>query len=272
MMRLGLALIAACGTVGAALAQDAPPAGAGPRGTSGEVREDGVGYATLLRVSEAAAPTVRIAAMHSTLPTGSFVEVTALDSGRTIAAMVVGPYRGRALVALSPDAAQVLGIAEGGAVRVRAITPSPQDQAALRSGQAASSRLDAPPALLTALRRELPGGGTARATAVPASRSARPIPTRPTPAARPAPMTADEPTAPPAARAAPRDGYGVQVAALSSQARAAALARSVGGHVVAAGSVYRVQLGPFANAGAAARARDGVAREGYRDARVFHSE
>ena len=258
-MRFAIAL--ACATLGdTAVAQDTPPESAGPRGTSGEVRDDTVGRATLLTVSADVAPTVRIAAMHPTLPSGSFVEVTALDTGRTIAAMVVGPYRGRGIVGLSPDAAQALGIAEGATVRVRSVTPSPQDQAALRRGEAAGTRLDAPPALLTALRRKL-------STGMPAP-GARPERTgRPQPAARPAAV------APPVVRpTVVRGGYGVQVAALSSSERAAALARMLGGRVVSSGRLYRVQLGPYADTASAARARDAVVRQGYRDARIFHTE
>ena len=56
----------------------------------------------------------QVAVLHPRLPSGSFVEITALDSGRTIAALVAGPYAGPGIVALSPAAAQALGIAEGG--------------------------------------------------------------------------------------------------------------------------------------------------------------
>lgn len=255
-MRVALAL--ACAVLAApAFAQDGPPDGAGPRGTSGEARDDDVGRATLLSVNAGATPTVRIAAMHPSLPGGSFVEITALDTGRTIVAMVVGPYRGRGIVGLSPDAAQALGIAGGAAVRVRSVTPGPQDQAALRRGEAAGTRLDAPPALLTALRKKLAGGAT-------------PGPTTPERTSLPARGTA---VAPPRSVRPPAHGsYGVQVAAVSSPERATALARALGGRVVSSGRLYRVQLGPFPDAAAASRARDTAARQGYADARVFHSE
>lgn len=256
-MTRGLMTVLAGATLASvAVAQDVPPPGSGRRGTSGEERDDTVGSATLLDLgagaTATATPTVRIAVMHRTLPAGSFVEVTALDTGRAIAAMVVGPYLGRGVVGLSRDAAQALGIVEGAAVRVRPAAPSPQDQAALRRGEAAGMRLDAPPALLTALRKR--AGGV-------------PPPERHESAAR-------TPGAQPAA-AMPepiRRGYGVQVAALSSPERADALARTLGGSVVPAGRLYRVQLGPFADTAAAGRARAAVARHGHADARVFHSE
>lgn len=262
-MRALVIALASAVLTSAAVAQDAPSPGSGPRGTSGEVHDDTVGVATLLKVSAGTTPTVRIAAMHPTLPAGSFVEVTALDTGRTIAAMTVGPYRGLGVVGLSPDAAQALGIADGAAVRVRSVTPSPQDQAALRRGEAAGARLDAPPALLTALRKQASGR-----SAPPVERrglATRPAATRSAPA-RPA-IAVPKPV-----RAAVRGGYGVQVAALSSPERAAALARTLGGSVVPVGRLYRVQLGPFADATAAARARAAAVRQGYGDARVFHSD
>lgn len=173
----------------AAPAQDVPPEvaqGTGPRGTSGEVHEDGVGYAAML----AAPPggrwaNVSIGVGHPTLAPGTPVELTALDTGRTIVALVVAPSDG-AVVALSPGAAQALGVSEHAGVRVRTVVASPQDLRALQAGQAASSRLDAPPTLLAALRRKLPNGG---AMAAPRP-STRPVPasTRPVPSpSRPAP-------------------------------------------------------------------------------------
>ena len=63
----------------------------------------------------------------------------------------------------------------------------------------------------------------------------------------------------------------IQVTALSSAQRATALAQKLGGHVSAGGGLYRVQLGPYADSATAKRARDGIARAGYGDARILHS-
>lgn len=256
--------------------QDVPPEvalGSGPRGTSGEVHEDGVGYATMLAApSEGRFATVVIGVGHPTLAPGTPVELTALDSGRTIVAMVVAPSDG-ALVALTPGAAQALGVGERAGVRVRSVVASPQDLRALRDGQAASSRLDAPPTLLAALRRKLPAERVAVAPRVPARPAAsvvRPAPPRPAPE-KPRPAPAAEP-ATKAAAAAARGSLMVQIAALSSAQRAAALAKQLGGRVVPLGKLYRVQLGPFADSAAAQRARDGAARRGYADARIFHTD
>lgn len=263
--------------------QDLPPEvaqGAGPRGTSGEAREDGVGYATLLTAPpEGRWATVGIGVGHPTLAPGTPVELTALDSGRTIIALVVAQSSG-AVVALSPGAAQALGVGDHGDIRVRTVIVSPQDLRALQAGQAASPRLDAPPTLLVALRRKLPAERVAPAPRSP-SRPAAVGTTRPAPAPqRSAPVKphpAPEIEAPPRAKPAPtpaatRGGLMVQVAALSSAERAASLAKQLGGRVVPLGKLYRVQLGPFADSAAAQRARDGAARRGYADARIFHTD
>jgi rare lipoprotein A len=151
-------------------------------------------------------------------------------------------------------------------VRVRLTTPSSPDQMALRSGRSASPRIDAPEGLLKALRRQLPAG----VAASPQARRAPPPAARPgaryTPTA-PAPIRAPPPPA-----ASTRGGFIVQVAAFSARDRAQIAARQVGGRIVVAGGVFRVQIGPFADAASAKRARDEVAQHGYGDARVVHIE
>jgi rare lipoprotein A len=266
------------------LPPDAPPEiaqGTGPRGTSGEAHEDVVGYAALMQASPAGPWNgVTIGVAHPTLPVGTLVELTALDTGRTIVAMVVSREDG-AIVALSPGAAQALGVGDHAAVRVRSVVASPQDQNALRSGKAAGQRLDAPPALLVALRRRLPGE---RAGARPAAQrrpksvtvSAPPsnlgpedIPGGFADQAMPRPAVSRQR---PVSVARPRAGFVVQVAALSSPDRAQALAQQLGGRVAQFGRLYRVELGPYATASEAQRARDGAARRGYGDARISHTD
>lgn len=238
----------------------APPEGSGPRGTSGEQRYDAVGFAG---VGDGAGDPRAVTASTDAVAQGSYVELTALDSGKTIVALVSGRGTGGGIVGLSPGAAQLLGVDGGSAaVRVRAVTPTPQDQVALRSGRSAASRLDAPASLLTALRKRLPAGAPARVTQRP-----QPV-TRPTtqPGASYAPPRDTAPTPEPAAA-----GWYVQVAALSSLQRAQALAASLGGgRVVSTGGIHRVQIGPYGNATTAARARDDAARRGYGGARIVH--
>jgi rare lipoprotein A len=255
----------------------APPEGSGPRGTSGEQRYDAVGFAG---VGDGTGDPHAITASTDAVAQGSYVELTALDSGKTIVALVSGRGTGGGVVGLSPGAAQLLGV-DGGStgVRVRAVTPTPQDQVALRAGRSAASRLDAPASLLTALRKRLPAGAPARGTQRPQP-VARPMtqpgasyaPPRdtapiPEPAPRPAPSYAAQRTAPAPAAA----GWYVQVAALSSLQRAQALAASLGGgRVVSSGGIHRVQIGPYRSAATAAQARDDAARRGYGGARIVH--
>ena len=154
----------------------AAPAGlneaTGPSATAGSStpsRYDAVGF-----VVEAPSAT-GITAFHRALPPGSFVEVTALDSGRTILVPVEGgaavPERD---IALSGAARSLLGVMPGAGVRIRAVQPMPGDIAALRNGEPATSRLDTPEAVLRALRRQLPAPAvTSRAPARPPVRKPR---------------------------------------------------------------------------------------------------
>ncbi len=255
-----------------ALPPGAPPVGTGPRGTSqatpGERRYDAVGYASWYGEEMGSGRTASgqpfdpraITAAHSSLPMGSFVEVTSLDSGKTILVLINdrGPVSQDRVLDLSRGAAQLLGVDRAGiaAVRVRQVDPPGPDQTALREGRSASPRIDTPAVLLSALRKRLPG----RRAAI-------------TPAARP-PIRAGASYATPARAPATAAGSGfyVQLAAISNRDRAQSLARSVGGSVLSAGSIYRVRLGPFPDRASAARARDQAARGGYEDARVIAEE
>ena len=254
--------------------QNAPadlPQGSGPRGTSGELRYDTVGYASVRNdrpTGAFAAATIAIA--HATLPVGSFVELTSLDSGRTIVAVVgAQSYDGTAFT-LSPGAAQLLGVGDHAALRVRLVTPSAPDQMALRSGRSAAPRIDAPEGLLKALRKRLPDE---MVLAPPPPRRMPPVTRRPpVPRAVPAPEPGARYASPPETVVARGVRFMVQVAAFSTRERAQIAARQVGGRIVVAGSVFRVQLGPFPDTISAKRARDEAARHGYGDARVIHIE
>ncbi|MCR2833816.1 SPOR domain-containing protein [Parerythrobacter lacustris] len=113
-----------------------------------------------------------ITASHKTLPLPSYVEVTALDTGRTTLVRVErrGPMTGSRLLALSPAASAQLGIAEGAPIRVRRVNPPEDDRAMLRAGAAAPERMETPASLLAVLKRKLPGNGsTSLAVAPPAT-------------------------------------------------------------------------------------------------------
>ncbi len=170
------------------------------------------------------------------------------------------------IVDLSPAAAQQLGVGEGAPVRIRLVTPTPQDQMALalRPGR---DRADG--------RAAIVADSAAQETAGARQLYARSPPVRPAtppPGARYAAATGSVGAAHVTARRRPRSGYLVQVAAFSTRERAQAAARQVGGRIAAAGNLFRVQIGPFADAASAQRARDEAARHGYGDARILHIE
>jgi rare lipoprotein A len=173
-----------------------------------------------------------ITAAHRTLPLGSFVEVTALDTGRSILVRITdrGPGRRDRVIDLSRGAAQLLGtdrqpIAK---VRLRAVVPSSQDAATLRMGRSVAAR----------------DPGYAKAASI--QRPPR------------APLTL-----------VPGRSYVLQVATFSNEARARALADRLDGRVIGGGGLWRVRLGPFDDANRLQRARDAVAERGYGDAQVL---
>lgn len=234
---------------------DPAASAAGPAGTSrpgAPQRHDEVGYAGVRGV--AGGDNGSVVAVHRNLPAGSFVEVTSLETGKTIIALVTATGSEN-LADLSPAAARMLG-ATGASipVRVRAINPTGPDQAALRSGQPAMERPDTPPVLLNALRKQLPAANGPRFADTPQPSYGRPAsqPARATPSAAPG-----------------RAGFYVQVGAFSNQANANGLAQSLGGFVRPGGGLFRVQMGPYRSAGEAQAARAEAARQGYGDARVF---
>jgi len=113
---------------------------------------DAVGYA---QSGEGAG----VSGAHRTLPIPSYVEVTSLDSGKTIVVRLDrrGPMSGDRLVELSPQAWAQLGLTPGAKspVRVRRVNPPEQERALLRTGQMVPDRMDTPPGLLAALKRKL---------------------------------------------------------------------------------------------------------------------
>src|SRR3569623_216943 len=247
-------------------ATDGPPPANGPNATSDRSpdRYDQGGYAVL---SAPAADPQAFTAANRNLPLGAFAEVTSLDSGKTILVMIAGQAPADSLIGLSPAAATALGRNGRSTVRVRRVTPTPADQNALKNGQQASGRMDAPAALLAGLRARLSGPppiATAPPVAVapktpikPPRASPQPTKTSPSAVTTPTPAVGD---------------YYVQVAAFSSKDRAAALAKSLGGTASPFKSLWRVRTGPFADAKKAAQARDAAAARGYGDARVVRQD
>jgi rare lipoprotein A len=260
---------------------------------------DDVGFASWYGAEFAGRPTANgesfnpagFTAAHKTLPLPSYVEVTALDTGRTILVRVNdrGPMDNSRIIDLSQAAAQMLGIADRpAAVRVRRVSPPESERAQLRAGQAVPERLPTPDSLLAILRSKaaaLTPPRSASAVAVPAP---RPVPSTPAPVADSPPRGSDRfivegagSPAPPAratrpapaetrpAPAAANAGLIVQVAAFGVKARADAAARKVGGTVVQGGNIWRVRLGPFADEAAAQSALASAKAKGYPEARIM---
>lgn len=234
--------------------------------------EDRLNYDEVGRAALGTAGGAGVTVAHKTLPLPSYVEVVALDSGRTILARVErrGPMNNSRLVELSPGAARELGILNDGApVRVRRLNPPEAERAFLRAGQTAPARMDTPKPLLDVLLRRLSGPGTLAAETPPPARTTRPAAMKParSPAAKPSAATAA--TAPPASTV-PRvsEGFVVQVAALSARDRAEEIARALGGQVEPAGRLFRVRIGPFASTAKAAPALAKARAAGYSEARI----
>ncbi|WP_070153301.1 septal ring lytic transglycosylase RlpA family protein [Sphingobium phenoxybenzoativorans] len=128
---------------------------------------DATGYASWYGKEQSGNPTANgerfrpsgVSAAHKTLPLPSYLEVTALDTGRTILVRVNdrGPFVGTRIIDLSQGAAEQLGVVRKGvaAVHVRLVDPPESDKAKLRAGKPAVPRPPVPAAELVALRTRL---------------------------------------------------------------------------------------------------------------------
>lgn len=214
-----------------------------------------------------------VSGAHRTLPLPSYVEVTALNSGRTILVRINdrGPFSGNRIIDLSAGAAEQLGIAGNGAepVRVRRVSPSEADKALLRTGGRAPERIGTPEDLLAVLRKQLPAMPPS-ALPPPPSRGSRPPPaSRP---AAPPPARATPPAKAPGTPAAKASAFMVQVATFSSRDRADVAAKKVGATVQASNDLFRVRLGPFASEAAARAAIASAAAKGYPGGRIVTND
>lgn len=232
-----------------------------------KLNHDEVGYAVA-----GAEGGERVSLAHRTLPLPSYVEVTALESGRTIVARTErrGPMNGTALVELSPGAAAQLGVDPNGraAVRVRRVNPPEIERAMLRRGGQVPNRMDTPKSLIAVLKRKLEGGGVAAPVAAPAPTTLAAIeaagPRRPMPPVR---TTETAAPAPPAPGGAP-SGARVQVGAFANKSNAEATAAKVGGTVQQSGRLWLVRMGPFVARTEVAAALAKARGAGYSDARI----
>ena len=282
-----LSLLAACGGAGtaapsAALSPPAGPAGDYPMVLGPSFVVDGVTYTPADRMNYDAvgragieeSGTAAITAAHRTLPLPSYVEVTALDSGKTALVRVErrGPMQGTNLIELSAAAATQLGLRPDSPIRVRRVNPMESDRAALRSGMAAPQRIDTPISLLGVLNRKLAQQEGRETAAVPAALPLAPVP----PVAVPAAAVADaKPVPQPKARTAQPQGAAlgqrfIQIGAFASKANADAAARKAGGSAARLGNLWRVRTGPHIDEAAARAALAKARAAGYSDARIQH--
>ena len=301
-----LFLLVGCG--GGAPFQDASLAGQSPYGPAGDYPvvvgpaysvggvtyspSDTMNYDVVGRAIVGSAG-AGVTAAHHTLPLPSYVELTALDTGKTILVRVErrGPMSANNVIELSPGAAAQLGIAgqPRAPVRVRRVNPIEPERAVLRMGEAAPARMDTPKSLLTVLQRKLdsqegvvrpvvepapPPAPTPAATVAPKPKPAQsPAPKpSPKPSPKPAPtaasVAAPKPAPTPAPAIAPRGRYYIQVGTFSNQVNAKAAAAKTGGTVVQSGKFWRVRMGPYANDALAKAALAKARAAGYSDARI----
>ncbi len=178
---------------------------------------------------------------HRTLPLPSYVEVTSLETGRTILVRINdrGPFHSSRILDLSLGAARQLGITGRGAheVRLRRVEPSEQDKLALRRGEPVALRRGPAADELSRIR------ASADWQAPPRTAVAGTMPTGVGP-------------------------FFLQVASFSSEQRARTLAGKLGAGVSIIAGTWRVRLGPYKTADKAIAALAPLAARGYPDAVV----
>ncbi len=206
-----------------------------------------------------------ISAAHRTLPLPSYVEVTNLDTGRTLVVRVNdrGPFAHDRVIDLSRRAAQLLGSEQAGLarVRVRRITPTPAQVAELRpawwarGGWQGLALAAAAPVQPGAPAAAQPGAPAAAQPGAPAALAwtAAPAPGQPS-AAAPSPAAAPAPG--PAEPAAPAVLVAAQAASATAPsltpATPTATTASAAGAGTPAAAGLMVQIAAFADPGRAA--------------------
>ena len=251
---------------------------------SDRLNYDEVGYATVL-----AEQADGIVGSHKTLPLPSYVEVTALDSGRTALVRIEqrGPMTGARLIGLSAGALAQIGLAEGAPVRVRRTNPPESERALLRTDEEAPLRMDTPQGLLDVLKRALPTAGSVSlapegSEAQGADDAAIAVidpdtddllePPGDTPdegEATTVEQAAEDAAPPKPASPAITDGWVVQAGAYSIEPSARRVAADIGGYVEKVGRLWRVRSGPYANREEARAALAKVRGAGYRGAQIY---
>ena len=224
-----------------------------------------------------------ISAAHQTLPLPSYVEVTALDTGRTILVRVNdrGPFANGRLIDLSEGAAKQLGVTKQGVagVRVRRVNPPEQERAVLRAGMRAAERIDTPDSLLRILRGNLaklpkPSEYVPNKVVVPVEVAAPAAADlgkaiRERGIAKPPVIAKPKPPSP--KKQTDTRQYVVQVAALSSRSNADQVALKLGANVVATadGKLFRIRFGPYRTESEGKTGLATAKQKGYPQARLY---
>ncbi|CAN5299870.1 septal ring lytic transglycosylase RlpA family protein [soil metagenome] len=180
-----------------------------------------------------------ISAAHPTLPLPSYVEVTSLDTGRTILVRVNdrGPFHSNRILDLSVGAARQLGMTGHGErpIRVRRVYPTELDKLALRQGRAVSERGMSSNSQLASLRSRTEWRMPVMANVkLPAGKGP----------------------------------FYLQIASFSSKSRASSMAKRLDADISSLGGIYRVRLGPYQTAREANAALAPLASKGYPDVRI----
>jgi len=206
----------------------------------------------------------QLTAAHPTLPMPSVVKVTNLDNGKELKVTVNdrGPFHSSRIIDMSKRAAQVLGFYEKGTARVR-VEIDPQESMTLKN-IALAKRPPPMPAIASSPR------GAVMATSL---EPLAPIPGNAVPAqvVKPVSIPPAKPAAKPVAT-----GIFVQAGAFSEEANARKLEQQLGElgavHIVPTTvnkqKLYRVRLGPVADAATATALVGKIKAFGYNDAKV----
>ena len=179
-----------------------------------------------------------ISAAHRTLPLRSYVEVTSLDTGRTILVRINdrGPFHSNRIIDLSLGAARQLGMTGHGArqVRVRRVEPTEAEKHVLSRGEAGVLRRSPYYATLERLR-DRDGRKSSSPQGTPAREISGPGP------------------------------FYLQIASFLSKHRAQSLAEHLDAEISSIAGTWRVRLGPYESARKAMAALAPLAARGYPD-------
>ena len=202
-----------------------------------------------------------VTAAHKTLPLPSWVEVHNLDNGRKLVVRINdrGPFVDGRIIDLSKRSAEILGVDRPGLARVRVKRVFPEGDWARDVGpQLPPVRLASAAAPVVAAAPQAPASDFIAEPMAPA----------------PTVVAVELPPAPtmPGVSAMGAGARFIQVAALSDEARARALASVLSDFgpasaQAAPGGLWRVRIGPLAEAQAGNTLFD-VQAAGYRDARL----